>query len=185
MALTTDEQELFDLAPANLPKELFRSSPQEPMQAAAKLLGAARAQLKAWVDAAYLKTSAGDWLDQHAKDRSTRRQNGESDAALRERLRHVEDALTPSAILSAINAILTAEGVPGSAALVVLPSDQAFVGQCFASRGYRAGHPGRPHVLIVILPYGTTAAVKSAIAEVLSTKSAAGKTTRIEVRQTP
>ena len=185
MALTSDEQELFDLAKANLPKELFRASPQEPLQAAAKIIGAARAQLKAWVEAAYLKTSTGDWLEQHAKDRSTRRQTQESDAALRERLRRVEDALTPSALLSAINAILAAEGVSGSAALIVLPRDQAFMGLSFASRGYRAGHPGRPHVLIVILPYGTPAAAQGAIAEVLSSKSAAGKTTRIEVRQIP
>jgi hypothetical protein len=59
------------------------------------------------------------------------------------------------------------------------------MGMCFASRGYRAGHPGRPHVLIVILPYGTPAATQRAIAEVMSSKSAAGKPTRIEVRQTP
>lgn len=68
-----------------------------------------------------------DWLNQHAKDRGTRRTPGETDALLRSRLRNVPDALTRSPLLSGIQAILTAEGISGAPAMLELRRDKAYL----------------------------------------------------------
>lgn len=69
-----------------------------------------------------------DWLNQHARDRGTRRQIGETDPALRDRLRNTPEALTRSSILDAINSILQAEGLADPANMVELKRDRAFFG---------------------------------------------------------
>ena len=76
-----------------------------------------------------------DWLQQHARDRGTSRQAGESDAALAQRLRTVPDALTRQALLDAANAALATAGVVGSAALLELPRDAAYCGNYTALTG--------------------------------------------------
>lgn len=78
---------------------------------------------------------APDWLQQHARDRGTSRQVGESNAALAQRLRTIPDALTRQALLDAANAALATAGVAGSAALLELPRDGAFYGSYTALTG--------------------------------------------------
>ena len=69
-----------------------------------------------------------DWLDQHARDRGTRRQFGEADPALRDRLRNTPEALTRESLLDSINSILSAEGLADTANMVELTRDRAYFG---------------------------------------------------------
>lgn len=68
-----------------------------------------------------------DWLNQHAIDRATSRQEGESDEALSYRLRNVPDAITRDSLLDAIQAILDADGIAGTPYLLELRRDKAFL----------------------------------------------------------
>jgi hypothetical protein len=132
MALTTDEQELLDFALASLPS--WFSSPERDFAiegGMAKQMGAARAQSAYWFAQTLIGGATGatsdtpDWLNQHAKDRGTRRQASESDAALRIRLRQYPDALTRELLLSIIQDMLTDAGVAGAPAMVELRRDRA------------------------------------------------------------
>jgi hypothetical protein len=132
MALTTDEQELLDFALASLPS--WFSSPERDFAiegGMAKQMGAARAQSAYWFAQTLIGGATGatsdtpDWLNQHAKDRGTRRQANESDAALRIRLRQYPDALTRELLLSIVQDMLTDAGVAGAPAMVELRRDRA------------------------------------------------------------
>lgn len=133
MALTTEEQKFYDFAKAALPP--WMPDPDEFLMGAAKMFGgveALRAYLfgQALIGGALGATATTpDWLDQHARDRGTSRQFDESDEALRERIRNVPDALTRVSLLSAINAILVAEGLTDEAGLVELPRHGAHSGE--------------------------------------------------------
>lgn len=139
MSLTEDEQALYDFAEGALPSWITHPDPL--LTAAAKQIGASLAQARYLFAQALIGTAEGatsttpDWLNQHARDRNTSRQAGESDVALRERLRTIPDAVTRQAILDAANAILAAAGVSGEAALVELPRDAAWVGTYTALTG--------------------------------------------------
>jgi hypothetical protein len=93
-----------------------------------------RETLVYWLDTqAHILTAEGptattpDWLGQHAIDRGTRRQEGETDAVLRERIRNVPASLHRDAILDAINAILEAQGTTADAAMLELRRDRAYL----------------------------------------------------------
>lgn len=127
MALSANEQKLFDLALAALPywfQEDKRS--MEHLGLAAKEMGAAWDQLVDWMDNTLILQAVGptgfdpDWLNQHAVDRGTTRQSGETDAALRERIRNVPDHLTRQTILDAAQAIIDAESISGTVYMVEL-----------------------------------------------------------------
>lgn len=134
MALTSQEQELLDFALGSLP-DWFRDDRRqmEFLGGAAKIFGAARTQVEYWFRQALISQADGpvpglpDWLQQHAIDRGSRRQSGESDAVLAERIRNVPDALNLDAIQDAIDAVLVAAGVVGTAALLELRKDRAFL----------------------------------------------------------
>jgi hypothetical protein len=133
MALTATEQKLLDFAKGILPT-WFTSSEREMefLGAAAKIMGQAQAQVDDWFGNALIGDAVGpvsfdpDWLNQHAVDRGTARQDGETDVALRARIRGVEDALTRSAILIGAQAIVDAEAIVGTVAMVELKRDAAF-----------------------------------------------------------
>jgi hypothetical protein len=118
MALSVDEQKLFDLALAVLP-HWFQENKRamEHLGLSAKEAGAAWLQLIDWMDNTLILQAVGptgfdpDWLNQHAIDRGTTRQAGETDEALRERIRNVPDLLTRPVLLDAAQAIVDAEGV--------------------------------------------------------------------------
>lgn len=141
--LTPGEQELYDHAQRNLPQWYTEDArANEFIGAAAKLMQRARAQNDDWLrKQTFILTADGptsttpDWLGQHARDRGTRRRNGEGDPSLRIRLRNVDDAVTRLAILAAAQAILDAAGVVGTVYAIELPRDEAFVGVFTSAAG--------------------------------------------------
>jgi len=139
MALTLAEQELFDFGRGALPN--WMRAHDEILTATAKMMGMARTQLDYLFGQALITTATGptattpDWLNQHARDRGTSRQAGESDVVLQQRLRVIPDALTRQSILDAANAILVAAGVVGVAAMLELPRDGAWIGTYAAMTG--------------------------------------------------
>lgn len=142
MALTPEEQELLDFALAALP-EWFRSNDRvlEDAGMMAKMMGQARATIADWFSQTLITQADGptsttpDWLNQHARDRNTNRQDGETDDVLADRLRKISDALTRPALLAAAQAILDAEGVAGDVALVEMRRDRIFAGSFTARTG--------------------------------------------------
>ena len=137
--LTTSEQEILDFATGALPA--WVRQPDEVLASAAKSVAMAQAHGEYLFSQALITSAIGptadspDWLDQHARDRGTSRQAGESDPVLATRLRVVPDAITRLALLDAANAILVAAGVVGSAVMLELPRDAAFLGSFTALTG--------------------------------------------------
>lgn len=112
MALTPEEQKLLDFALGSLPtwfREQLREF--EFTGGSATLVRDAQEALEYWFSQALITTAVGatgsdpDWLNQHAADRGTSRQDGESDAELRSRLRTFSDALTLPVMLEAVQDI--------------------------------------------------------------------------------
>ena len=134
MALTSEEQELLDFALAALPPWFSDAEGRDfaVEGGMAKMAGAARAQVDYWFSQTLISEAVGptsttpDWLGQHARDRGTRRQDGEVDDDLRRRLRTFEDALTVSSIMDAAQAALDEAGVTGDLAMVELRRDRGF-----------------------------------------------------------
>lgn len=152
MALTAEEQKILDFALAAMPS-WFTSDEraQEFMGAAAKLMGAGKLQAVHWLGQTLILDAVGpvgnepDWLEQHAQDRGTSRQDGETDATLRARLRAVPDALTLPTILSGIQDIMDAAGVPSPiVAIVELPKDGAFFRDSVSDTGTGGEFFGTP-----------------------------------------
>lgn len=137
MALTADEQALFDHARASLPQWFWSDErANEELGQAAKVMGKSLLQARHWLKTqALIGTAAGatsaepDWLEAHAVDHGTRRQNGETDTSLRYRLRHGPNSIIRQNLLTAIGEVLVGNGVAGDAFMVELPRDQIFVGQ--------------------------------------------------------
>ena len=98
----------------------------ETIKAFAEQFQAAQDESDAWRDQANILDSTGIWLDQHARDRDTRRQNTETDAALRDRLRTFDDALNFASVLAAAQSVVDAEGIVGTVAMVELRQERGF-----------------------------------------------------------
>lgn len=176
--------DLLAIARAALPRFLFQPGTPEVLTSAAVVL----ARVGQYVDERYLQTlitkSTGIWVDSHLADRGLVRLANESDEAARQRARQISDAVTPVAILAAVNAVLVAAGVTGTSALVELRRDRARVNRSYAGRGFRAG-PAEPSWIIVMLPYGTSADVAAGISELVRVYRAGGFPHLIEVRGVP
>lgn len=136
MALTVEQQRLFDVAAAALPPWFGRTARErEDLEAAAKIIDAARARTAYWSTRAQIEDSDGatadepDWLNQHARDRDTHRALGESDASLWRRITNIKDAVTRPALLAALREMLTVNGLAPDFALdmVELPRDGIFL----------------------------------------------------------
>lgn len=135
MALTPDEQDFLDFALAGLPIWYQDESRElEDLAMIAKMIGAAKSQLDDWFQNTLIGNAIGavgddpDWLDQHAQDRGTSRQEGEDDPTLRARIQNVEDALTRAELLSVAQGVVDAEGILGTVEMVELKRDRAFLG---------------------------------------------------------
>jgi hypothetical protein len=117
---------------AALPQWLAKGDrPFEEMEAFAEIFQRVDDQAVYWVDLSYINNAdAGppDWLNQHAKDRGTYRQLGESNAALRERLRNFSDAITPELIRDTLAGLMTANSIVGTVGVLELSRDRAFFG---------------------------------------------------------
>lgn len=140
--LSAEEQELFDVAKASIPKFFFASdaAQQEVFAAAAKAFNLSRDQIKSWASFTLIGQAVGFWLDQHAIDRNMRRRSGESDAALAARVRRIDDAVTLPALQARISAILAADSVSGLGAIVELRRSCARFGKYL--RGVICPAPG-------------------------------------------
>lgn len=194
MAYSTDEQALYDHLRATLPRFLFQTptASEEIWGGFVKIFDAIRAQIVEWRNYAEILQATGIWLDQHARDRGAFRQEDETDEALRERLSMIEDMVTTPALTSMVDAILAADGVVGSCAMVELRRDRAHFGdytatgknRAYLSRGYRMS-VASPSGFIVILPFGTGDATRAAVAEALRAKKAGGFNHYVEVRGVP
>jgi hypothetical protein len=127
------EQKLYDLARAALPSWLFtdEANAQELIRAAAAQLSDAWEQVDFWLDQTYLTRGVDIFVDQHAKDHGTRRQNGETTASLVSRLRNTEDAVTIPALLSHIIQVMHDNGAPSSPPPVILEMryDKLYLGR--------------------------------------------------------
>ncbi len=126
MALTSIEQDLFDHAVRSLPSWFTNDArAMEDLAAMAKVMGAAFDTGDYWVFQTKITDAQGavgddpDWLAQHARDRDTDRQPGESDTDLRRRIRVIADALTRPLLLAEAQAILDEDGVVGGIAYMV------------------------------------------------------------------
>lgn len=139
MALTAQEQKYLDFALAALPGWVRPTD--EFLNGAAKMFGSVDAMIDYLFSQALIRQANGatsttpDWLNQHARDRGTSRQAGESDPVLRERIRNVPDALTRAALLAAADAILAADLIVGSAAMVELARDAGHWGTYLVMTG--------------------------------------------------
>lgn len=191
MSLSAEAQALFDHARQSLPRWLTRGKTAvlEWLHADTQIFDQARAQGQDWLDITYLEFASGAELEQHAADRGTSRREGEDDPTLRIRLRNITDAVTVPAIEIAVNALLAANGL-GVCAIVVLRRDRAHCqiptkSTSFVSRGYRMTHANRPMGYIVILPYGTSAAIGEAVQEILRLLGPGGYNGYVEIRQSP
>jgi hypothetical protein len=162
MALTTQEQELLDFALSALPRWVRSDDPH--LRAAAKTFGLVRQQIDYWFQQTLITQADGpaaglpDWLNQHARDRGTNRQAGESNAALRDRIRNVPDSLTRASLVAAANAILAAESISGTATMVELPREGAFTGTYTSDAGgggtWTAGS-GTSMIFTPTVPFGS------------------------------
>jgi hypothetical protein len=212
VALTDDEQALHDAGASSVPRFLSAAI-DETFKAFAKIFGRAKVQIDYWKSQTFIEQAEAPWLDEHARSRGTARQDSETDPALQTRLRTVEDAVTPNAIVNAVNQQLGADGVSGVCGYVELRADRAFFctfsedgrKAAYLSRGYRmtttlkiapipmafpeaaAGTISQvdSKIAIVILPFGTPAATQASVVELLRRKRAAGYPHRIEVRLSP
>jgi len=97
--------------------------------ATAAVFSAVEGTLADWDRACRIMTSSGVALDAIARDHGLSRQVGESDDALRARLRVPPSAGTASAIAAALQPIVDAGG-GGQIFLVQLPRDGAFFARC-------------------------------------------------------
>ncbi len=120
--LTSKEQELFDLVKASIPSWVFQSpdAEQEIIAAAAKAMKLVWDQVDTWLSFTRILDATNEWLDQHAKDRGTRRQTDETDEALRQRLRVYEDAVTVASLNEVMESLLEADGITADGALLEL-----------------------------------------------------------------
>jgi hypothetical protein len=121
MAFSADEQTLYDWLRSSLPSWMFQddAASEEIWGAIVKALHPVRAQVDSWRAALEILQAEGAWLNQHARDRGTFRQEDETNEALRSRLRTVEDAITLPALKLAINRVLEATGL---ASLITVPA---------------------------------------------------------------
>lgn len=114
MSLSTEAQALFDHARNSLPRWLTGapSAALEWLYGFTGVFDGVRVIGRAWLDLTYILKAIGAELDQHAADRGTSRRAGESDDALRYRLRQISDAVTEPAILAGVSAIIDGASVP-------------------------------------------------------------------------
>jgi hypothetical protein len=118
-------------------------------------------------------TATGLFLDLHARDRGLRRQSGETDDQLRERLKRPPLAGTVAAIIQSVEAIV---GV-GKAIMVELPRSSAYYDRSFGlDRGHRMG--GGRGVVVVLIPASANAL--GAVRDAVRTKASAGKITLVQ-----
>lgn len=134
MALTADEQTLFDAAVAALPAWFTKvERNMEDLTMFAKVNGFSLSIAKFWLTQTFIGQAVGvtglepDWLNEHARDRGTSRTLNETDVALRSRIKSAPDAITPDAIVSGVLAAIVAAGGTWDGTMEEFPRDNAYL----------------------------------------------------------
>ena len=139
-----------------------------PLTAAiAAALSEAETQAEALAGAA-LFGGSGQWLRLHAHGYGVQPAQGESDASLRARLRRVEDAVTPPAIIAAVNAIID----PLTCTLVEWFESPYHDIDYYDMPSTRLS--GGPNTFLVVVPSGVTDATLDVIVNEVNRIRAAG-----------
>ena len=191
MPLSSEGQGLFDHARRSLPRWLTKgkTTALEWLYGYVAVFEAVYTQGEEWYSITKIQIASGSYLDQHAIDRGTSRRVGESDSALRARLRNITDAVTTAALKQSIDLLLASSSLGSCAILSLRPNRAHFqnVGssRAFLSRGYRMTNADRPMTYLVILPYGTTSAIGKSVEELLRLLGPAGYIALVEIRQNP
>ena len=127
-------QDYIDHVLAALPKWFSRKNRDfENVKAFAEIFQKAQDQSDFWKSQSYIGTAVGpltgepDWLNQHATDRGTRRQENETDEALRDRLRTFPDALNLATLLATAQSVIDAESISGTVYILELRPNRAFL----------------------------------------------------------
>jgi hypothetical protein len=139
------EQELRDHYLALGPGVL--QEPEELLDTQIRVVAAIIAEIEAAIETqharTFLDTADGSWLDQHGIERGVLRYDAESDDDYRVRVKLIEDAVTPVAIVAAVNLLLV-EGTCilrehlGDGAFVDFPGWQGFAGMAATYDGIRS-----------------------------------------------
>jgi len=142
--MATKQEDLLSFARAALPA-WFTSDEriQEELHAFAEQHAVAWEVIEYWLRQTRILLADGpvgslpDWLGQLAIDRGTRRQDGEDDDVLRERLRNREELITRVSLLAAAQAIVDADPDfgTGTVAMLELRRDRAFFVDLVADTG--------------------------------------------------
>lgn len=179
MSTVDDIEQIYT---ASVPQDVTASDLGKIIRRAiAEALGVVSTEADGYVDGSRLRTAVGGYLDLHAMDRGLRRQDGETDDQLRERLRKPPAAVTISAIRDAVNAII---GDAGPVIIVELPRSSLYLDRAgeppylpetqyamCLDRGRRCG--GGRGVVIALIPSSANAV--QSVSDALRSKVAAGK----------
>jgi len=165
----SDVDNLFQVYRSSVPPELTATPLGEDIgYALAEIFTLAKQEIERLNAGANLGTSTGLFTDAHANDRGLRRQDGETDDQLIERLRKPPQAGTVSAIIEAVDAIVG----DGKTIIIELPRRSLYINRRMGlNRGHRMG-AGRG-VVVVLIP-ASADALKS-VRDAVRSKIAAGK----------
>ncbi len=143
MPYSAEEQKIYEFIRQSLPRFLFESSaiPEEIWGAIVKAFDEVRQENEALFDAALITSATAgppDYLNQHAIDRGTGRFDDETDSALRDRLRTIDDVVSRPALIAAAESVLAAEAITGDVHIAELRHGRCF----FVLRSEQSGDSG-------------------------------------------
>jgi len=125
----------------------FLAEPEELLDAQIRLVAAMMSETEGAIETlharTFLRQADGSWLDEHGKERGILRFDGESDTDYRARILLIEDAVTPVAIVNAVDSLLsvgtcTLREHLGDGAFADFPGWQGFADMAVAYDGIRA-----------------------------------------------
>lgn len=128
--LTPEEEELLAWLKGSLPSWFWQKTEakEEIWRGIVKAFGRVRDLINDWADRTFILYSDDVWLEQHAKDRGTSRQYGESDEGLQARLRTPLQAVVRNDLLDGITTLLAAHELTWTPNMIELRRDGAFFG---------------------------------------------------------
>lgn len=154
-----------------------RSDASDDIYALAEMMAIGECMIRNWNRMAIVSTSEGPYLEALARGDGLFIQSGESDEALRERIRTPPLAVTPDLILQALQQIVDGVG-GGQVFLIELPARSPYFSRSgFLNRRSRMGS-SNGQLVIALVPLASGAA--SSVAAALASKVTAGKSTLVE-----
>jgi hypothetical protein len=183
----SDVDDIVRVYAGSVPPDVMVDVGADVAYAIATVLAAAKAEADRLFAGAVLGTAVGDFLDLHARDRGLRRQDGETDDQLRERLRTPPKAGTVSAIGDAVQQIVGDVVTVGPVLVIEIPRQGWFFDKDSALfdvsyRVQRTGlNPvycsnrfgGGRGVVVVLIPAAADAV--AAVTDAVRTKVSGGK----------